>query len=111
MQITVQRRFGERFAGVLLPRLGQTLQRPVVLCGDDLFEFCCLVFLDGPGSAGNRFWFQVLVLLPLSFEPLHAGEGHAEPCGYLFSGLSVLQGLEDALAKIGGQRLHAFRIA
>ena len=114
VQIAVQRRGGEGFAAVLLPSPRQTLQCPVILCGDDLFEFCfkfcCLVFLDGSLSAGDGLGFQVLVLLPLSFESLHAGEGHTESCGYLLSGLPALQGLEDAFPKIGGERLHTLRI-
>ena len=110
MQIAVQRRGGDGFAAVLLPSLRQTLQCPVILCGDDLFEFCGLVFLDGSLSAGEGLGFQVLVLLPLSFESLHAGEGNTESCGYLLSGLPALQGLEDAFPKIGGERLHTLRI-
>ncbi len=110
MQIAVQRRGGDGFAAVLLPRLRQTLQRPVILCGEDLFELCGLVFLDGSLSAGDGLGFPVLVLLPLSFEPLYAGEGNAEACGYLFSGLSALERVEDTLAKIGGERSHTPRI-
>ena len=107
----MQRRLGDGFARVLLPGLGQTLQCPVVLCGDDLLEFCCLVLCDGSLSAGDGLWFQVLVFRPAFLEPLHAGEGNTEACGYLFSGLSALQGVEDALAKIGGERSHTLRIA
>ena len=111
MQIPVQRRGGDGFTGVLLPGSGQSVQCPVVLRGDGFFEFCGLGFFDGSLSAGDGFWFQVLVLLPLFFEPLHTGEGHTEACGYLLPGLSALQGLDDALAKIGGERFHALRIA
>ena len=96
---------------MLLPCLRQVLQSPVVLCGKKVFEFCCLVCLDGSLSAGDGLWFQGLLLCPLFLEPLHAGEGNAESLSDLGSCLSALQGIDDTLAKIEGERFHSLTIA
>ena len=79
--------------------------------GEDLLEFLCLFLCDGSLSAGNGFGVQALLFPPAFLDPLHAGKGDAEALGDLFSGLPTVQGVEDTLAKIGGERFHALRIA
>ncbi len=102
---------GNALADFVLKGLGQASQRPVVSCRDEFLKLLCLRFFFFHGSCptGDGLGFQVLLLCPLFFQPSHAGEGDAEALCDLRSCLPALQGLNDALAKIGGESLHTPR--
>ena len=113
MQVPVQGGGGDGLTGFVLKGLGQAPQRPVVSCRDEFLKLLRLrlFFFHRSLSAGDGLRVQVRLLCPLFFEASHAGEGDAEALCDLRSCLPALQGLNDAFAKIEGERFHAIRIA